>query len=166
LRRYRAQLEETGEVKFETAEAEAETEEYIESFIRLHQARWERRNEPGMLATERVRRFHRASAGRLASRGGARLHALRYNGNIAAVVYALRHGPNAFSYLGGFDPELARYSPGTLVMGYAIQRAVEQGVRRWDFLRGRENYKYAWGAQDRASRTLRVWHAGRPVRPR
>src|SRR5205807_436927 len=54
-----------------------------------------------------------------------------------------------YYYLGGFDPELARRSVGTLLTARAIETAVADGCREFDFLRGREPYKYRWGCIDR-----------------
>jgi CelD/BcsL family acetyltransferase involved in cellulose biosynthesis len=36
------------------------------------------------------------------------------------------------------------------MIGHAVREAVRDGVREFHFLRGREPYKYAWGAVDRA----------------
>ena len=52
-------------------------------------------------------------------------------------------------YLSGFDPAFARYSPGKLVVAHAIEQAITRdAARAFDFLRGAEAYKYAWGAVD------------------
>jgi CelD/BcsL family acetyltransferase involved in cellulose biosynthesis len=36
-----------------------------------------------------------------------------------------------------------------VLVGCAIEAAAEEGAREFDFLRGREAYKYRWGARDR-----------------
>jgi len=61
-----------------------------------------------------------------------------------------------FFFIGGFDPDYARWSVGTVLFGYAIQHAIEEGAREFDFLRGEEEYKYRLGAQNRHYRTLKV----------
>jgi CelD/BcsL family acetyltransferase involved in cellulose biosynthesis len=52
-------------------------------------------------------------------------------------------------YLGGFDPAWDRFSPGSLLIQYALEFAREAGDSCFDFLRGAEPYKYRWGAVDR-----------------
>jgi Acetyltransferase (GNAT) domain len=52
-------------------------------------------------------------------------------------------------YLTGFDPALAQLSPGRLLVARALERAGDDGAFELDFLRGREPYKYEWGAVDR-----------------
>jgi CelD/BcsL family acetyltransferase involved in cellulose biosynthesis len=54
----------------------------------------------------------------------------------------------------GFDPAYVDFSPGMLVLEAVIRDALAEGRSRVDFLRGREKYKYAWGAQDQP--TFRV----------
>jgi CelD/BcsL family acetyltransferase involved in cellulose biosynthesis len=81
-----------------------------------------------------MEQFHRAAASELARRGIVRLHSMRLDGRIIAIVYAWIERGCAYSYLGGFDPALSRFSP------------VNEGARVFDFLRGEESYKATWGA--------------------
>jgi CelD/BcsL family acetyltransferase involved in cellulose biosynthesis len=62
-----------------------------------------------------------------------------------AYVLARR---DAHLYLTGFDPAYERCSAGSVVIGRSIARAIAAGRRSYDFLRGAEPYKYAWGATD------------------
>lgn len=128
---------------------------FLSDLIRLHGDRWSGRGEAGVLADERVRGFHAASLPALARAGIARLSRLRIEGRVAGVYYGFQHGAAAYAYLGGFDPDFAFESPGTILLGHAIESAVADGARSFDFLRGREPYKYEWGAADRWNR-LRV----------
>jgi CelD/BcsL family acetyltransferase involved in cellulose biosynthesis len=75
---------------------------------------------------------------------------------VAAVYYGFVANGRAYYYLSGFDPSFERLSPGTLIVHHAIQEAVREGAGEMDFLRGREAYKYGWGARDRAKRRLRL----------
>ena len=43
---------------------------------------------------------------------------------------------------------MAAASPGVTGAGLLIKERIEAGVRRIDFLRGNERYKYEWGAVD------------------
>jgi CelD/BcsL family acetyltransferase involved in cellulose biosynthesis len=80
-----------------------------------------------------------------------------------SVVYGfITHGTASF-YLGGFAPDLAQLSPGTLAIGDAIERSVLAGARELDFLRGREPYKYQWGARDRPTCQLTLHRSTPPA---
>lgn len=151
--RYRRQLERAGEVRFETA-GRAALDEALNSLFRLHEMRWGRRNQRGVLSDSAIRSFHRAVSASLLDRGCLRLHTLRVNGSIAAVLYSFSSGRRVYAYLSGFNPAVARFGPGTLLANYAIEEAIREGAREFDFLRGNEAYKYRWGARDRQSRRL------------
>ena len=126
--------------------------------VRLHGARWRSRGEPGVLDDPRVRRFHDTAAPALMVAGLLRLWVLRFGEVVAGVYYGFTRGDRALAYLGGFDPAFAFESPGTLTIGTAIEAAAADGVRSFDFLRGQEAYKYAWGAVD-------VWTQRRTFEP-
>ena len=157
LRRYRSQLESQGAVTFDTA-GPPEFTEYIDALFQLHRARWAIKEDKGMLDGPAMERFHRIAARNLSERGLVRLHGLRLDGVLVAVVYLFSRGQSAYSYLGGFDPALARFSPGALIMEYTIQQAILEGVTSFDFLRGVEAYKSDWGARKTTTSRLLLRH--------
>jgi len=71
---------------------------------------------------------------------------MRLNSRLIAALYTLFERDTVYCYLQGFDPEYARFSPGTQLLGAAIADATREGKQRIDFLRGREPYKRHWGA--------------------
>jgi CelD/BcsL family acetyltransferase involved in cellulose biosynthesis len=146
LRRYREQLDQHGEVRFETAGADA-----LPELFELHRARWAERNDPGMFDGAAMQSFHAQAGAALFEEGLARLYVLRVNQKAAAMVYGFADRGRFYSYQGGFDPALARFSPGALILEYAIAQAIGEGARVFDFLRGQERYKYDWGAAERSS---------------
>ena len=116
---------------------------------------------PGVLDDRSVLAWHREAAGLLQDAGLLRLHGLRRDGEFIAVLYCLMdlapaHERRCYYYLGGFDPRLRTLSPGTLLIGHAIEQAIIEGAAAFDFLRGGEPYKYRWGAVNEPSYTLRV----------
>src|SRR5206468_3397596 len=120
------------------------------AFFDLHARRWRSRWQPGVLFGRRIQQFHRAAARGLLEEGSLRLHALRLDGRTVASLYCFAQAGVGYYYLGGFDPDLARRSVGTLLTAHAMEEAVREGCREFDFLRGREPYKYRWGCRDRS----------------
>jgi CelD/BcsL family acetyltransferase involved in cellulose biosynthesis len=137
-----------GRASFELADSH-NLEELLARFFQLHASRWQSRDLPGVLADGVLQEFHRDVAAGMLAAGRLRLHALRFEGAIEAVVYAFVHGRRLYSYLGGFSARLEPLSPGTLMIWRTASAAVEESVPIFDFLRGAEAYKYRWGAQDR-----------------
>jgi CelD/BcsL family acetyltransferase involved in cellulose biosynthesis len=159
LRYYRRRAEAAGRLQFETA-TPATLGELLDAFGALHAARWARQGLPGVLADDAVRTFHVEAAPALLEQGMLRLHALRLDQRIVAVLYGLLAKGRFLSYLSGFDPDLAGLGVGSLVIRHAIEQAALEGAREFDFLRGREAYKYRWGAVDRPSYGRRLWSRG------
>jgi CelD/BcsL family acetyltransferase involved in cellulose biosynthesis len=121
---------------------------FIDDLVRLHRARWNSRGEAGAFAYDSVEEFHRTSLPRLMEAGLARVSVLHMEGSVVGAYYGLHHGSRAYAYLGGFDPDFSFESPGTVLVGRAIDTAREEGATEFHFLRGREKYKYEWGAVD------------------
>jgi CelD/BcsL family acetyltransferase involved in cellulose biosynthesis len=130
--------------------------------VRLHRLRWNQRGQAGMLSPE-LEAFHRAAARRLLEERALRLYALSLGDQVAGVFYGYSAHGRTIYYLGGFDPGFARFSPGTLVVAHAIEHALATDrARAFDFLRGAEAYKYAWGAVDEPVYGRRLWARQRP----
>ncbi|HEU0052458.1 MAG TPA: GNAT family N-acetyltransferase [Longimicrobium sp.] len=155
LRYYRRRLEREHTV--ETVRADGDNwRPLFDALVALHSARWLRRGERGMFDDRATRLFHREVIAAFAARGWLRMYALLLDGRIVAVHYGFAAKGRAYYYLGGFDPAFERLSVGTVLVGHAIEEAAREGCREMDFLRGREPYKYAWGAIDRSQRRLRL----------
>lgn len=129
-----------------------ELDAFLDDLTRLHGARWTSRGEDGVLADDPVRCFHALALPELAAADLSRLFTLTIEGRVVGAYYGLLHGARAYAYLGGFDPNFAFESPGTVLIGHAIADAAASGATIFDFLRGQEAYKYDWGAVDCWSR--------------
>jgi CelD/BcsL family acetyltransferase involved in cellulose biosynthesis len=137
------------------AQAQTDPETFLNELIRLHGARWAGRGD-GVLADSAAVKFHRAALPRLVAKGLARCWTIKIGDAIVGAYYGFHHGSRAYAYLGGFDPAYAEESPGAILIGNAITESIREGAREFDFLRGRESYKYGWGALDRWT-AQKVW---------
>jgi CelD/BcsL family acetyltransferase involved in cellulose biosynthesis len=156
LRYYRRALERTGEVRIETPTAET-LDDLLTSLFDLHAARWKRRDLPGVLADDASQAFHRDAACRMLDAGMLRMYATRINDRIVAVFYGFALNGIVYYYLSGYDPGLEKLSIGTILVAHAVEQAVRNGATAFDFLRGAEEYKYAWGATDRMNRRRQLF---------
>jgi CelD/BcsL family acetyltransferase involved in cellulose biosynthesis len=59
-------------------------------------------------------------------------------------------------FMGGRDETFVNPPPGFVLHAYSIRHAIENGFETYDFLRGNEPYKYAFGAEERRIRTIVV----------
>ena len=125
--------------------------------IRLHQARWAAAGEPGVLADPAVLALHQDAAPGLLAAGALRLEVLLAGGEVVAAIMTLLAPGRILFYLSGYDAAHAFISPGTLLLGAMLEDAAREGRTEAHFLRGREGYKYAWGAVDRMNATCSLF---------
>lgn len=153
LRNAQSRMMRAGGGEFSAA-TEQTISEFLDDLFRLHAVRWSHSGEAGVLADLRVQSFHRACAPGLLAAGVLRVHRLRVSGRSVAALYTLWDRGTVFCYLQGYDPEFSAMSPGTQLMYWVMEQAVQAGMRKFDFLRGQEDYKQHWRAE--SERTYRI----------
>jgi Acetyltransferase (GNAT) domain len=84
----------------------------------------------------------------LADTGWLELAILEVDGEPASAYLSFRYGDRLYLYNSGYTQRFASYSAGVALLAYRIHKAILQGVRYFDFLRGDEPYKYDFGAKD------------------
>ena len=136
-------------VSFEQATTELECLESIDLTMELHRKRWRGRGDSEAFHTPGSAAFHRNFAQIALKRGWLRLYILRLNGRPAACLYGFLHHRKFYFYQSGMDPLFEKYSVGMIVMGLAIQRAIEEGAVEYDLLHGEEAYKFHWAPESR-----------------
>jgi CelD/BcsL family acetyltransferase involved in cellulose biosynthesis len=146
-RYYARKLEEKHSFSIERATAES-LDEFLAALEQLHQARWQAKGLPSVLAIQRDRSFYSEVAKRFLRAGVLYMFALRIGEHIADVLYGVQWRSRMYLYLSAFDPAFARMSIGTVILGHVVQTATNEGLHYFDFLRGQEPYKYRWGAKD------------------
>jgi CelD/BcsL family acetyltransferase involved in cellulose biosynthesis len=156
LRYYRRALEKTGTITIETPTTET-LDDLLTSLFDLHAARWRKRDLPGLLADDASQQFHREVTHRMLDAGMLRMYATHCNDRIVAVFYGFALQGSVYYYLSGYDPDLEKLSIGTLLVAHAVEQAVRDGATAFDFLRGAEEYKYAWGATDRMNKRRQLF---------
>jgi CelD/BcsL family acetyltransferase involved in cellulose biosynthesis len=89
--------------------------------------------------------FLHAAVDESAKRGELHLSVVRKDGHIAACDLAFVRNGVIYSYLGSFDPDLAKYSYGRVLMDRLVMWACDNGMRRYDLLLGAYGYKSEYG---------------------
>lgn len=137
-------------------ETSADLEHYWPIFCALHQDRRQSLGEEGCFASSEFTSFHHDIMQQLLAQGALRLHFVEYDGAPITVEYSITSGDTVYFYQSGFDPDYAEHSPGRLNLISSIRLAIEQGYRKFDFLRGDEPYKKSWRAAPRPLTELRI----------
>jgi CelD/BcsL family acetyltransferase involved in cellulose biosynthesis len=158
LNQRRRQMRENFVAEFEVTAEQKDVSQDMNDFIALHQRRWNKKGYKGVFSDQRMVLFHHEVARRCFQRGWLFLAFLRLDGKRTAAVYGFRFRDELEYYLGGVEEDGAArpYSPGSVLHSYAIEAAIKEGRNVYDFMRGRERYKYTFGAVDCANWTILI----------
>lgn len=116
-------------------------------FVDLHQRRRLSLGEPGCFASQLFHDYHHEVGQKLLASGQLRMSWVDVDGLPAVAEYQYVGPTTNYSYQSGVDPDRMDVSPGHIGNFFAIQRAIEEGRKYFDFLRGDEFYKTFWRAQ-------------------
>jgi CelD/BcsL family acetyltransferase involved in cellulose biosynthesis len=157
LARARRIFQEHG-VEIRTYTRPDELEMAIDTLIELHLLRWRSVGKSGTLGQPGFRKFLKDLSKMDAVGDSFRLYIMELQGTPIAAMLNFHYGVSALQFQNGFDPdcELAPHSPGTLLILHAIQRAIEEGLLCYDFLRGAEEYKFHFAREVKRTTTLAI----------
>jgi CelD/BcsL family acetyltransferase involved in cellulose biosynthesis len=154
LRRKMRKLEaELPEVRVRSVTAPTEVDRALTHFLRLHRLS---RTGKAKFMDERMERFFRVALAALAEAGWVRLWFLDSAGTPVASFICTEYGESVGLYNSGFDPAHSRLAPGIVLLGHVIRDAIERRIPVFDFLRGDEHYKYAFGPTPTELMSLRL----------
>lgn len=155
-----------GRAVLRTAADAGQLQQGLEILADLHRRRRGMWGEPGRFAAADFAAFHCDVAPRLLSRGQVALHWLELDGRPVAAEYHLAGNGITYAYQSGVEPAALEHEPGSLITVAVLRRAIQQGGRAFDFLRGDEPYKGYWRAQPRGSLRVSVAARRTPARLR
>ena len=121
----------------------------FDEFVRLH------RSAPGAkggFMTPDREEFFRS----LAATPGWRIDLLRRGDRALACSFAFSDQEGIYLYNGSYDPDWAEASPGVVLLTSLIEQSIVEGLRRFDFLKGDEEYKFRLGAEPRGLYRVRA----------
>ncbi len=147
LRRKVRKASRTARVEWQLLRTADEIDKHLDIFFDLHQ-----KSHPDKAAfmDAEMQAFFRGMAGVLARREWLELTLLKFDSVPVAATLSFDYNNDILLYNSGFEAEgyYASLSPGWVLTAYHIESAIERGKRRYDFLRGDEDYKYRFGGQD------------------
>lgn len=119
-------------------------QKYLPEFIRLHQLSSQ---EKAAFWTEDQLKYFELCATAAAEQGWLKLFFVQVKEKLAAVMLGFSYCGQFLLYNSGYDPiQFAGLSPGIVLTAFTIQSAIESGLKRYDFLRGDEEYKFRFRA--------------------
>ncbi len=129
-------------------------QETMPTFLWLHQL-----STPAKAAfmTDAMAAFFTELAETFAALGWLELIFLHVNGQPVAGYFGFRFRDTLMLYNSGFDNSgLESLSPGWLLLSYHIEYAIAGGIKRYDFMRGAEEYKFHFGGKSEPVYRLQI----------
>jgi len=137
----RRALKKTGAVEVTQASNLNEADDILSELIDLHQARWQSAGQPGAFASSRFSAFQRELVTRLLPEDRVVLLRVRSQALTVGCLMLLVDRGRWLDYLSGFASFDATPSPGIVTHFLAMERALTQGYRAYDFLVGDKRHK-------------------------
>jgi CelD/BcsL family acetyltransferase involved in cellulose biosynthesis len=143
LRRKLRRLSEEGAANYRIT-TEANTKDF-DIFFRLFR---DSRHDKAAFLTTKMESFFRSVATIMAGQKLLRLGILEVDNSPVAATMCFDNRDDVYLYNSGYDPEYSRLSVGLISKALCIKDSIERGKKRFDFLKGGEEYKYRLGGHD------------------
>jgi CelD/BcsL family acetyltransferase involved in cellulose biosynthesis len=148
LRKKRKKLSEIGPVSHIVASNPDDVERIIDTMLAQKLERFRQKNISSNFEAPEARRFllHSCLDGLAAGNPSVELHALLAGDRIVAVYAGMLHRGRFHAMINSFDPEpdVARTSPGDLLLMSMMQMMCDRGCKTFDLGIGEARYKSAW----------------------
>jgi CelD/BcsL family acetyltransferase involved in cellulose biosynthesis len=141
-RRRRRLAERFAQVEFEPTDRDVEGA--LDDMRRMHIARWGSDHGPAILTEGRREQFTREVWRELVDTGQGQISVLKLDGRRAAIQLVTRVRDRCIFDNIAFDPSLAEFSLGNMIVEDTLRWLLEQGAGEVDFRSGTEPYKLAW----------------------
>ncbi|HLC15869.1 MAG TPA: GNAT family N-acetyltransferase [Thermodesulfovibrionia bacterium] len=136
------------------AEERQSMQEAIASFVRVHKLS---RIDKSLFMDQQKTAFFSDIAKVFFDSHMLELPLLYINQAVAASLFCFIYKDTVYIYNSGFDPAYSKWSPGIVLIFLYIQKCIENGRNRVDFLRGNEAYKYSFGVLEKPLFKIQVW---------
>jgi CelD/BcsL family acetyltransferase involved in cellulose biosynthesis len=149
-------LEKIHDLRFYSIENENDLAAALDKLFDLHTKRWELKKSDGVFLSPAKRRFYRSFAPQFLKQGWLAFDFLEIDGRVVACQLCFRYKRNQFLLQEGFDPEFGSESVGIALRAMVFRKAIEDGIKSYDFLAGIGRHKTQWGGREKACEKVSV----------
>ena len=125
----------------------------LDTFVEMHRGA---EGMKGHFMRPEIATFFRRVAEALMPLGWLRLDLLEIGDRAVAATFSFQLENTFYLYNSAYEPDARRLSPGLVLVSQLVQRAIDEGRRQFDFLRGPERYKYQLGAEALPLNNVRI----------
>jgi CelD/BcsL family acetyltransferase involved in cellulose biosynthesis len=144
VRRKLRRLNEAGEINYRLVEDFEEVMDEMETFLTLFGLS---RSDKAAFMTSQMAKYFRSLAETMAKANLLKLYSLDLDGTPAAAVMCFDYNSTIYLYNNGYDGQFSSLSVGLLSKILTIKDSIIKGRKKYDFLKGTEEYKYRLGGK-------------------
>lgn len=145
IRRKMRRIEKRGKTTFAKVNHPSEVMQTMPHFVKLFRTSTGRKSQ---FLNEGRETFFLALADEFSRMGWLEIFTLSLDETDVAYLFCFHYQGTLYLYNSAYDPAFYNLSPGIVAITYCLEDAINRGIKRFDFLRGDEPYKYHFGAQD------------------
>ncbi|UCG84528.1 MAG: GNAT family N-acetyltransferase [Dehalococcoidia bacterium] len=146
-------LYEAGDIEYRIFENPDSIMDTMDLFLRLLR---DSRSDKAAFMTERMESFFNSIAETMAEAGLLRMGVLSIHTLPVASIMSFDYNDSIYLYNSGYDPPHGYLSVGLLSKVFSIKDSIERGRKRYDFLKGAEEYKYRLGGREIPIHSCRI----------
>lgn len=145
VKRKLRRLAEAGDINYKLVDNVAAVPGFMDVFFKMFTGS---RADKAEFLTEQREAFFRTIVDKMSEAGLLKLGILELDGREMAWIICFDYNNTIYLYNSGYDPEYNYLSVGLLSKVICIQKNIEAGKEKFDFLKGAEPYKYHLGGQE------------------
>jgi CelD/BcsL family acetyltransferase involved in cellulose biosynthesis len=143
--------------EFARVESLEQLDSALDALVRLHQARWLSKGEPGSFSNTSFAPFLRQVMSQSQIDGRLRFWTIKINGSIEAALVGFLDNGVVHYFQKGFNPQYAKDDLGTAMLALAVRACFEDDkVNAFDFMGGGAPYKDLWARASQQTMSCEV----------
>ncbi len=149
-------LAENHKLEFEVCTGKDKLKKVIESFIDLHQQRWEAEDQHGTFSDPKRRQFYNMLSNYFVENEWLKIFSLKVDNVYRAHEFSFLYNNRLFVLQEGYDIDWERRGVGNVLRAYVIQYCVEHKCAEYDFLGGVTYHKNSWGVSMKTNVSITI----------
>ncbi|MBN1161757.1 MAG: GNAT family N-acetyltransferase [Dehalococcoidales bacterium] len=145
VRRKLRRLNEEGKIEYRLIDAGDDLPVALDTFFRMFT---ESREDKAAFLTERMKSYFCLLVDNMRKIDLLKLGVLELDGKQVAEIMCFDYNDCIYLYNSGYDPQYVSLSVGLLSKVFAVEDSIDRGKKKFDFLKGAENYKGHLGGKE------------------
>ncbi len=161
LRRHERFFERAGELEAREWRRSNDILPHLDEFFEQHVARWQSTPSPSRFLKEKHREFYRRLTRAASDAGWLRFTRIEWQSRAIAMHFGFCYNDSFLWYKPTFAIDLARHSPGEVLLRRLLVAAINEGASAFDFGIGGEAFKHRFATATPVVRTWGLYAPGR-----